>query len=60
MRWLDSITDSMETEQTLGDSGGQEAWHAVAHGVTKSRTRLKRLSSQEEHKIFFICYFAGC
>ena len=37
-----------------------EAWCAAVHGVTKSRTRLKRLSPQEEHKIFFICHFAGC
>ena len=27
-----------EFEQILGDGGG--AWHAVVHGVTKSRTRL--------------------
>ena len=29
-----------EFEQTLGDSGGQRAWPAAVHGVTKSRTRL--------------------
>ena len=23
MRWLDDITDSVESEQTLGDGGGQ-------------------------------------
>ena len=27
-------------EQTLGDSEGQEAWHATIHGVTKSWARL--------------------
>ena len=27
-----------EFKQTLGDSGGQEAWYAAAHGVTKSQT----------------------
>ena len=42
MRWLDSITDSMDTnlsrlQQTVEDRG---AWHATAHGVSKSRTRL--------------------
>ena len=29
-----------EFEQTLGDSEGQEAWHAAVHGVAKSRTQL--------------------
>ena len=41
MRWLDAITDSIDTEfeQTLTVKE-REAWHAVVHGVTKSQTQL--------------------
>ena len=42
MRWLDSITNSMnmnlsKLQQIVEDRG---AWHAAVHGVSKSQTQF--------------------
>ena len=40
MRWLDSITDSMDMSKLLEMVKNREGWCATVHGVVKNQTQL--------------------
>ena len=58
MRWLDSITNSMDMnlsklQETVKD---REAWRAVVHGVVKSQTPLRDGTTSQRDKGLWLLF----
>ena len=53
MRWLNGITNTMHMSlsELLEMVVDREAWHAVIHGVSKSRTRLSNWTELNCHRL---------
>ena len=51
VRWLDGITDAVDMSMSKLQEFvmDRKAWRAAVHEVTKSQTRLKRLSSSSSY-----------
>ena len=55
MRWLDSITDSMNMNLSELSVKNKEGWRAAVHGIAKSQTQLNNKWGYEA----FECLFTG-
>ena len=59
LRWLDSITDSMDMSLSKVQeiAMDRKTWRASVHGVTKGRTWCHRLNNLESHCRIWGLYF---